>query len=273
MANKPEYAIILDFEATCDDREQPRPQEIIEFPSVILSLDTLETIDEFRAFVKPHHHPVLTDFCKTFTSILQEDIDAAQPFMEVFTSHHNWLLKHGLTVENSVFVSCGDWDLGTMLPAQCVASVPGIELIPPVYLRWHNIKKSFCKIRNKEKAPGMAGMLKDLGLEIVGHHHCGIDDCRNITELCRTLVHEGAQIEPTKKLSISKYPPITIQLRLGDRIEQVKLGGRSMKALIGIAGKTFKKSISGFTNKDGIQIKEDRDLLHLTPGEEILVSE
>ncbi len=245
MHFKPLFAIILDFEATCDDKIQPHPQEIIEFPSVILNLDTLKTVDEFQAFVKPHHHPQLTVFCKNFTSIKQSEINEAKTFIDVFESHQDWLKQHGLTAENSVFVTCGDWDLCNMLPSQCAATVPGIELIPPLYLKWHNIKQSFKKVQNK-KALGMAGMMRDLGMELKGHHHRGIDDCRNITELCKRLVRDGAQIEITTELPISNYPPISLQLRLENRVEKIKIPRRSLKILSGIAGKIFKKRISGF---------------------------
>ena len=40
------HAILLDLEATCSESGRFQPQEIIEFPSVLLSLDTLEPVDE-----------------------------------------------------------------------------------------------------------------------------------------------------------------------------------------------------------------------------------
>ena len=111
------HAIVLDFEATCDDRSRPRPQEIIEFPSVLISLKSLEFIDEFQAFIRPVHNPVLTTFCKNFTSIQQSDVDGAKIFPEVLADHQSWLENHGLGDENAIIVTCGDWDLGKMLPA------------------------------------------------------------------------------------------------------------------------------------------------------------
>jgi len=273
MTDNPAYAIVLDFEATCDEHEQPRPQEIIEFPSIIVSLQTLETIDEFRQFVKPYHNPVLTEFCKTLTSIRQSDVDAGQPFKKVFEEHQKWLEGHGITDTNAVFVTCGDWDLGTMLPSQCASAVPGVEVIPSVYLRWHNIKKSYCVIRQKEKATGMAGMLRDLGLALTGHHHCGIDDCRNIKALLTALVKQGAQIDFTAELPVTKYPPITLQLHFGEQVEQVVLTSRCMKSLIGIAGKVYKRRFSGLYTHKGDRIDTNFDLIRLVPGEEIILRE
>ena len=122
-----DHLIVLDFEATCDDVNPPSPQEIIEFPSVLLSARTFEVVDEFESFVRPVHHPVLTPFCRELTGIEQPQVDGALPFAEVFPAHQAWLVKHGLPLEAPeptaeglpyAFVTCGDWDLKTMLPAQ-----------------------------------------------------------------------------------------------------------------------------------------------------------
>mgnify|MGYP002151883750 CR=1 FL=1 len=51
--NPPDLLVVLDFEATCRPGEPPVPQEIIEFPSVLLSARTFEVVDEFD--------PVATD--------------------------------------------------------------------------------------------------------------------------------------------------------------------------------------------------------------------
>lgn len=267
------HAIILDIEATCDDLNPPRPQEIIEFPSVLLSLSTQATVDEFTAFVRPCHHPNLTEFCKSFTSIRQSDVNRAKSFAEVLAGHQTWLQRHRFNENNAVIVTCGDWDLSTMLPAQCLASEPSVEHIPPIYSRWHNIKHSYCLVTNRKKAPGMAGMMKELGLPLVGHHHRGIDDCRNIAVLCKTLLNGGAQLEITSELPPSKYPPITILLRLGDRVEETILSRRSVTALAGLAGNTFKSRILEFHRPDGTRIVQDEDLLFLTPGEVIQLRE
>ena len=47
------------------------------------------------------------------------------------------------------------------------------------------------------KAPGMAGMLAALGLPLVGHHHLGIDDSRNIASIVGELARRGVLIEQT----------------------------------------------------------------------------
>lgn len=263
------HAIILDFESTCDDQIQIQPQEIIEFPSVVLSLETLQITEEFESFVRPQHHSRLTRFCQELTSITQDQVDQAEVFRKVFSAHQQWLTENGLTPDNALFVTCGDWDLNIMLPAQCTASVPNIEHLPPVYRRWHNIKRSFCKVLGQEKAPGMAGMMKALELELVGHHHRGIDDCRNIATILCALIARGAAIEPTRKLAINRHPPVRLQLRLDSETREMVLEKRNVTALKGAFGRLFHRQVAGIFLSDGTEVTQDQQLLELMPGETI----
>ena len=66
--------VVLDFEATCDKPKQMEPQEIIEFPLVLVDAKTLKQVDEFRTYVRPSFHPELTNFCKELTGIQQEQL-------------------------------------------------------------------------------------------------------------------------------------------------------------------------------------------------------
>ncbi len=267
------HAVILDFEATCDDARPPRPQEVIEFPSVLLALDSLQIVDEFEAFVRPQHHPRLTEFCRHFTAITQADVDAAAPFGEVFARHQGWLAGHGLDAERAVIVTCGDWDLGVMLPVQCPVAEPPVESIPPLYRRWHNLKRSYAAVSGTGKAPGMAGMLTGMDLPLTGHHHRGIDDCRNLAALWRALVERGARLQAEGCLPPGKHPPITLDLRLAGQVERVRLPTRSLDALGSLVGKTFHRRAGAFVRADGRLLERDDELLDLVPGEVLDVRE
>ena len=65
------YLLVLDFEATCDSPVQTSPQEIIEFPTVVIDTSTGRIVDEFRAHVTPVVHPVISPFCTELTGIDQ----------------------------------------------------------------------------------------------------------------------------------------------------------------------------------------------------------
>ncbi len=202
-----DHLIVLDFEATCDDVNPKAPQEIIEFPSVLLSAHTFEVVAEFESFVRPVHHPVLTPFCRELTGIEQAHVDGAPLFADVFAAHQAWLTQHGLPLEPGAdglpyaFVTCGDWDLKTMLPAQLQACDEVPNEPPAPYRQWINVKHPFrAATKQKRGATGMPHMLEKLGLELEGRHHRGIDDCRNIARLVRALAQQGSTFEITGAL-------------------------------------------------------------------------
>lgn len=268
------YYVVLDFEATCDNKNAPKPQEVIEFPSVLVDANSLTVIDSWREYVKPHYHPTLTDFCTELTGIEQSSIDPAKEFPQVLLNHQNWLTSHNLDLnENTkdktwIFVSCGDWDLGTMFPTQLDACNPPIKHVPECYRRWINIKKPFSQRLNRPAA-GMAGMLNSLGLVLEGRHHSGIDDCKNIAK----IVIELANIKPlemTCQTALSRYPSIRIELIYQSKSETVELQKRALGSLIGRACGIFSTQIKT-AEVDGKQIKHDDDMRLLLDGTKVTV--
>lgn len=181
--------VVLDFEATCDDFAPPTPQEIIELPSVVLRLDPARIGAEHESFVRPVRHPALTPFCRSLTGITQAEVDAAPTFPDAFAAHQAWLRDQGLPLEGGdwAFLTCGDWDLKTMLPRQLETS----ELeAPPAYRRWINLKVAFREVTGR-RGGGMPAMLRSLELELEGRHHRGIDDCRNLARIALALLDRG----------------------------------------------------------------------------------
>ena len=117
-----------------------------------------------------------------FLGVCQDQVDAAGTFPEVYQEYKEWM-KSVVGARSMVFITCGDWDLLTMLPRQLHLS--GLTA-SRAFKRWINIKKVYTRFYNR-KAMGMAGMLRDLGMELQGRHHSGIDDCRNIARLKRRI--------------------------------------------------------------------------------------
>lgn len=68
------YFVVIDFEATCDKEKNPHPQEIIEFPSVIVNSMTGQLEACFQTYVRPTCNQTLSDFCKELTGIQQVQV-------------------------------------------------------------------------------------------------------------------------------------------------------------------------------------------------------
>lgn len=192
-----EYYLVLDFESTCQDPEQGpiNPQEIIEFPCLLVRADDLGLVAEFHEYIKPVGKPQLTTFCTELTGITQDMIQDRDYFPGVLESFVSWYKSRGLNTSNATFVTCGQWDLETMLPKQCLYS----GLTVPYMLdvgesgEFVNIKLTHQKTMG-QYAKGIEAMQGHLGLEFEGHLHSGIADCRNILSVMKGLVGRGAKL-------------------------------------------------------------------------------
>eukprot|EP00042_Codosiga_hollandica_P044105 m.428859 g.428859 ORF g.428859 m.428859 type:complete len:277 (-) comp56710_c0_seq2:92-922(-) len=189
-----DFAAVLDFEAVCEQGVRIQPQEIIEWPTVLFDLRSRTVVDEFHFYIKPRHHPTLTAFCTELTGITQAVVDAGLPMEDVFDRHIAWLRSHGLDPDNPfapghsfTYVTCGNWDLKSCLPPLLAT----FRLRQHACFRqWVNVKEAFESV-TKQRGRGMAEMLSALKQPLVGRHHSGIDDARNILQILRTLIARG----------------------------------------------------------------------------------
>jgi len=190
------YLAVIDFEATCMENEFINPQEIIEFPVHILNSSDSSTKARFHHYVKPIHHPQLTEFCTNLTGITQEVVDLGKTFAEVWYEFREFMEFHGLSENNTVFCISGDWDLKTMWPNQ--AKLVGLQT-PPYFDRWVNIK-TLCGNEFAQLPKNIIQLLDILGLKHVGHHHSGIDDVENIRNCVKFMLRKGVVFKPTSFL-------------------------------------------------------------------------
>lgn len=217
------YLAVLDFEATCDDHskngsasERFTPQEVIEFPIVLIDTSNGTTIDTFHAYVRPMIHPRLTPFCTELTGITQEQVDHAEPFEQVWKEVHRFLKKHQLLTNDEkdedsstsvahpfTFVTCGDWDLQRMLGQQLSITFPPTRdnnnVTPPSHFSsWVNLKLAFNDFyRPKVDARGMTDLLMKLNLPMEGRHHSGMDDTKNLARVCQRMIQDGCIFRTT----------------------------------------------------------------------------
>ena len=199
MKNHIKYIAVLDFEATCDNKDsdsgwdQSTP-EIIEFPVALVCIETAQVIDIFHYFVQPTVQPTLTPFCTELTSIRQDQLDGQPTITEVLSLFCQWINTHKLTPENCCVLTCGDWDLRRMWSKQ-VSICSGL-VTPPLFKQWINIKKVFLSEMGI-KPTGMLSMLQHLNLEHIGRHHLGLDDVKNIARLVLRMLERGVSFSPT----------------------------------------------------------------------------
>ncbi|OUL19623.1 exonuclease [Nostoc sp. RF31YmG] len=175
-----QYYLIVDLEATCcDDGTIPRHEmEIIEIGAVMLNSTTWEIDSEFQQFIQPVRHPQLTAFCTKLTSIQQQDVEQAPQFSEAIVSLTEWMKSF----PNYIFCSWGNYDKNQFIQDCKYHNIPY-----PFAFEHKNIKEEFSQHLGVSKRFGMAQALQNLGLELQGTHHRGIDDARNIAAIYRYI--------------------------------------------------------------------------------------
>lgn len=190
MTDRPRYFHVVDFEATCSDDNSVRREEmeIIEVGAVMVDGQTLERLDEFQSFVKPVRHPLLTPFCRTLTSIAQQDVDTAPPFAEVVEKWRVWTERF----EGCVFGSWGSYD-HNQLTQDCRYH----RIAFPCPLEPINLKAEFSRRIGQRRRVGMAEAVSRAGLTLEGTHHRGIDDARNIARLLPFILGDTPLPPPT----------------------------------------------------------------------------
>ena len=196
-----EYLIMMDFESTCIKDMRINPQEIIEFPATLVRTADYAVVDRFHSYVKPVYKPQLSPFCIKLTGIKQHDVNTAPVFSEVLTEFRKFLEKHQLSGKKAIFVTCGDWDLETMLPSQCHLSN---ETLPIFMKSWINIKKEYERITKRyinRSENDLQQMMAHFKVEFTGRLHSGRDDVNNLVnlviEMCKENELEATVIDPT----------------------------------------------------------------------------
>jgi inhibitor of KinA sporulation pathway (predicted exonuclease) len=113
-------------------------------------------------------------------------VENESDFSSVFADFQTWIEDQAGSGRFTL-VTCGDWDLKTMLPKQC--SLSGLDI--PDYLReWINIKKSYHAAK-RVFPRSLPAMLAGLGMTFEGRQHCGMDDTVNIVRILTALGRQG----------------------------------------------------------------------------------
>ena len=196
-----DYYLALDFEATCDKDILINPQEIIEFPCLKINAKNFQVESQFHRYIRPTSNPDLTVFCTELTGITQDMVADQAAFREVFSDFKDWIKSEELEGKQFTFVTCGDWDLKTMLPRQCQS----LDLpVPPYFQSWINLKKSYNRVMRKYPRH-LDEMVRGVGLTFEGRPHSGIDDTKNIHRVLRGLALKGGVFEVTARARVESF--------------------------------------------------------------------
>lgn len=186
-----DFIAVVDFECTCEENVSKYPNEIIEFPLVLINVREQTIIDKFQYYCQPTINPILSEFCKKLTGIQQQNVDKAPRFDEVLENVEKWLNARNLLTPTSpykiAFATDGPWDFREFLQSQCQFS----QICYPEWAeRWIDIRKEFSDFYGFRRG-GVQKMLERLDFQFEGQPHSGIDDATNIARIAVQMIKDG----------------------------------------------------------------------------------
>ena len=169
--------LIIDFEATCDDRGAlpAADMEIIEIGAVLLDARR-QVVGQFQRFVKPVKNPVLTNFCTKLTGIHQRDVETARTFPEAAHGLEAWL-RLTTPIAPAAWASWGAYDR-KQLRRDCERH----QVAHPLDVPHCNVKKAFEHIHGG-RGWSLQDALGHRGMRFEGSLHRGLDDALNIARI------------------------------------------------------------------------------------------
>ncbi|WP_081772965.1 3'-5' exonuclease KapD [Bacillus sp. EB01] len=201
MTAKKQY-LFIDFEFTMPERNVRSREfypEIIEAGIVAVVDNKIHS--QFSAYVVPARFPILSERCKSFLHISQQQINTGIPFSE--------LVKHfeelGRGYDNTI-VTWGNMDM-KVLRQNCTAS--GL----PFPLKGHEIDLSmeYKRFFGDQNQTGLWKAVQEYGKEGTGKHHRALDDALTTYNIFKLVEKD--------KRYLGKPKPTTI----GDRVDFSKL--------------------------------------------------
>ncbi len=171
---------------------------------------------EFHAFVRPTDGAApggvraLTAACEQTSGVTQAQVNTAEPLPAVLLKFHRWLESNRLLGKRLCFVTCSDWDLGEMLPAECARKAVPFPRYCATYI---NLQRLFAA--RFRKTADLPEMMDALSLPLVGRRPSGRDDCKNIAHAFVELLRSGA--------SSGTVPPGVGQVVAAAAVEQPRV--------------------------------------------------
>lgn len=199
---KPKQYLFIDFEFTMPERNGRNKNffpEIIEAGMVSVVDDVIQ--EEFSSFVIPVTFPKLSDRCKSFLHITQQQVDGGITFLELVDK----MKEYNNGFENTV-ITWGNMDM-RVLRQNCLQA--GVDF--PFQAKEIDLSMEYKRFFGDQNQTGLWKAVQEYGKEGTGKHHRALDDALTTFNIFRLVEKDKKYLEKPK--------PTTI----GDRIDFSKL--------------------------------------------------
>ena len=194
--------LFIDFEFTMPEKNARMKNfypEIIEVGLVSVIDDRI--VEQFSSFVTPLRFPILTERCKSFLHITQEQVDQGLSFYDLLRK-----LEEFTKNQENVIVTWGNMDMKVLRHncQQAKVSLPfqAVEI---------DLSMEYKRFFGDQNQTGLWKAVQEYGKEGTGKHHRALDDALTTYNIYRLVEKDKRYLEKPK--------PTTI----GDRVDFSKL--------------------------------------------------
>lgn len=201
MKEKRQY-LFIDFEFTMPERNVRMKDfyaEIIEVGLVSVIDDQI--MEQFSTYVTPVKFPTLSERCKSFLHISQQQVDQGISFFELIRKLGEFNNQYQTTI-----VTWGNMDM-KVLRQNCLAA--GVSF--PFKAAELDLSMEYKRFFGDQNQTGLWKAVQEYGKEGTGRHHRALDDALTTFNIFRLVEKDKQYLEKPK--------PTTI----GDRIDFSKL--------------------------------------------------
>ncbi|MFE8702395.1 3'-5' exonuclease KapD [Cytobacillus sp. FJAT-54145] len=191
--------LFIDFEFTMPERSERFKgfyPEIIE--AGIVSVVNNQICEKFSSYVSPVRFPVLSDRCKSFLNISQEQVDSGISFLQLL----NKLQEFSSNYPKNTVVTWGNMDMKVLRKNCDQAGVPF-----PINGKEIDLSMEYKRFFGDQNQTGLWKAVQEYGKEGTGKHHRALDDAMTTFNIFRLVEKD--------KRYLQKHEPTTI----GDRVD------------------------------------------------------
>lgn len=194
--------LFIDFEFTMPEKSERFRgfyPEIIE--AGIVSVVNEQIHEQFSSFVTPSRFPILSNRCKSFLHINQEQVEQGIAFQELIKKFDDYNRQYPSTI-----VTWGNMDM-RVLRHNCIQS----EIAFPFTGKERDLSMEYKRFFGDQNQTGLWKAVQEYGKEGTGKHHRALDDALTTYNIFKLVEKDKKYLEKPK-------PPT-----IGDRIDLSQL--------------------------------------------------
>ena len=161
-----ERILFIDFEFTMPgpgSRRRGFYQEIIEAGAVLV--ESSRVIEQFSSYVRPLRFPILTERCRSFLNITQEQVNSGIPFQALVNK------LESMGDGSCQIVTWGNMDMKVLQQNCKAANVPF-----PFPCRQIDLSMEYKRFFGDQNQTGLWKAVQEYGRDGTGKHHRALDD-------------------------------------------------------------------------------------------------